>query len=135
MLPGLDADPHPAARAARAGRKTWLCVRLSARSPFAPPKADGAAQPGLSRPALSAPGVRPGVRGFARGTGRATRLPRHGRDSRPCARARLRARTRPRAASRSRPGVLPDLAAMIERFRPKDVAWPTVVVTLPSLAI
>jgi hypothetical protein len=32
-------------------------------------------------------------------------------------------------------GVLPDLAAMIERFRPKDVAWPTVVVTLPSLAI
>ena len=32
-------------------------------------------------------------------------------------------------------GVLPDLAATIERFRPKDVAWPTVVVTLPSLAI
>jgi transposase InsO family protein len=32
-------------------------------------------------------------------------------------------------------GVLPDLAAMIERFGPKDVAWPTVVVTLPSLAI
>src|SRR5277367_2208489 len=32
-------------------------------------------------------------------------------------------------------GVLPDLAAMIERFRPKDIAWPTVVVTLPSLAI
>ena len=32
-------------------------------------------------------------------------------------------------------GVLPDLAAMIELFRPKDVAWPTVVVTLPSLAI
>jgi hypothetical protein len=32
-------------------------------------------------------------------------------------------------------GVLPDLAAMIERFRPKDVAWPTVVVTLPSLAV
>jgi transposase InsO family protein len=32
-------------------------------------------------------------------------------------------------------GVLPDLAALIERFRPKDVAWPTVVVTLPSLAL
>ena len=23
---------------------------------------------------------------------------------------------------------------MIERFRPKDIAWPTVVVTLPSLS-
>jgi hypothetical protein len=27
------------------------------------------------------------------------------------------------------------LAAMIERFRPRDVAWPTVVVTLPSLTL
>ena len=32
-------------------------------------------------------------------------------------------------------GVLPDLASLIERFRPKDVALPVVVVTLPSLAI
>jgi hypothetical protein len=32
-------------------------------------------------------------------------------------------------------GVLPDLAALIERFRPKDVALPVVVVSLPSLAI
>jgi len=32
-------------------------------------------------------------------------------------------------------GVLPDLPTLIERFRPKDVAWPTVVVTLPSLAV
>ena len=32
-------------------------------------------------------------------------------------------------------GVLPDLAALIERFRPKDVVWPVVVVTLPALAI
>jgi hypothetical protein len=31
--------------------------------------------------------------------------------------------------------VVPDLAAMIERFRPKDSVWPTVVVTLPSLAV
>ena len=31
--------------------------------------------------------------------------------------------------------VLPDLAALIERFRPKDAAWPDVVVTLPSLAV
>src|SRR6202522_748282 len=103
MLPGLDADPPRRARAPGAGRKTGPCLQLSARHPFSAPKADGAPQPGLSRPALSAPGVRPGVRGFARGTGRATRLPRHGRDSRPCARARLRGRTRPRAASRSRP--------------------------------
>jgi transposase InsO family protein len=32
-------------------------------------------------------------------------------------------------------GVLPNLPALIERFRPKDVALPVVVVTLPSLAI
>ena len=32
-------------------------------------------------------------------------------------------------------GVLPDLAELIERFRPKDAEWPVVVVTLPSLAI
>ena len=32
-------------------------------------------------------------------------------------------------------GVLPDLAALIERFRPGDVVWPVVVVTLPALAL
>ena len=32
-------------------------------------------------------------------------------------------------------GVLPDLAALIERFRPKDAALPVVVVRLPSLAV
>ena len=32
-------------------------------------------------------------------------------------------------------GALPDLKAMIERFRPKDAALPIVVVALPSLAI
>ncbi len=32
-------------------------------------------------------------------------------------------------------GALPDLEAMIERFRPKDAALPIVVVTLPALAI
>jgi len=32
-------------------------------------------------------------------------------------------------------GVLPDLAALTERFRPKDAALPVVVVTLPSLAL
>jgi hypothetical protein len=32
-------------------------------------------------------------------------------------------------------GVLPDLAALIERFRPKDAPLPLVVVTLPYLAI
>ena len=32
-------------------------------------------------------------------------------------------------------GVLPDLAELIERFRPKATKWPVVVVTLPSLAI
>jgi hypothetical protein len=32
-------------------------------------------------------------------------------------------------------GVLPDLKALIERFRPKRMALPVVVVTLPSLAI
>jgi len=32
-------------------------------------------------------------------------------------------------------GVLPDLAALTERFRPKDAALPVVVITLPSLAL
>ncbi|QDM25245.1 IS21 family transposase [Tardiphaga sp. vice304] len=32
-------------------------------------------------------------------------------------------------------GILPDLKALIERFRPKGMALPVVVVTLPSLAI
>jgi hypothetical protein len=32
-------------------------------------------------------------------------------------------------------GVLPDLVALIERFRPKDAALPVVVITLPSLAL
>jgi hypothetical protein len=32
-------------------------------------------------------------------------------------------------------GVLPDLKALIERFRPKDAALPIVVVRLPSLAV
>jgi hypothetical protein len=32
-------------------------------------------------------------------------------------------------------GVLPDLAKLIERFRPKDAEWPVVVVSLPPLAI
>jgi hypothetical protein len=30
---------------------------------------------------------------------------------------------------------LPDLKALIERFRPKDMALPVVIVTMPSLAI
>ena len=32
-------------------------------------------------------------------------------------------------------GKLPDLKALIERFRPKDLALPVVIVTLPTLAI
>jgi hypothetical protein len=32
-------------------------------------------------------------------------------------------------------GVLPDLAALIQRFGPKEVAAPDVVVTLPALAL
>ncbi len=32
-------------------------------------------------------------------------------------------------------GVLPDLKELIERFRPKGMALPVVIVTLPSLAI
>ena len=32
-------------------------------------------------------------------------------------------------------GILPDLKVLIEHFRPKDMALPVVVVTLPSLTI
>src|SRR5271155_3081951 len=136
MLPGLDVDSHLAAWPRPAGRRTWPFRVLSSRHPFAAPKADGAAQPGLSRPALPAPGVRSGVRGLARGIGRATRLPRHGRDSTANAQHSSVALAQERgceadfAVGRQADldqGVLPDLAAMIERFRPKDVAWPTVV--------
>ena len=38
-------------------------------------------------------------------------------------------------AARLDDGVLPDLKALIERFRPKGMALPVVIVTLPSLAI
>ena len=31
-------------------------------------------------------------------------------------------------------GKLPDLKALIERFRPKDTALPVVIITLPSLS-
>src|SRR5271167_2328792 len=103
MLPGLDVDSHLAAWPRPAERQTRPCRRLPPRHSFIAPQADGAAEPCLSRAALPAPGVRSRVRGFARGPGRAAGLPRHGGDSRPCARARLRGRTRARAAGRSRP--------------------------------
>ena len=51
----------------------------------------------------------------------------------------MNAPARPNSRSRCKPtldaGVLPDLKALTERFRPKDAAVPVVVVTLPSLAI
>ena len=51
---------------AQAERQAWPCRRLSSRHPFPAPQAHGAAQSGLSRPALSPPSLRSGVRGLAR---------------------------------------------------------------------
>ena len=44
---------------APAERQTWPCRRLSSRHPFPAPQAHGAAQSGLSRPALSPPSLSP----------------------------------------------------------------------------
>ena len=75
---------------ATAERQTRPCRRLSSCHPFAAPQADGAAESGLSRPALPPPSLRSDVRRPARGVEREAGLPRDGGDSRARARARLR---------------------------------------------
>jgi hypothetical protein len=90
----------------------------------------------LLLPGLPPPRVCPCIRRLARRTRREIRLPRH---VGPQALARERAcEAELAAASRavcSDGGILPDLKALIERFRSKGMASPVVVVTLPSLAI
>ena len=89
----------------------------------------------LSRSALPPPSLRPGVRRLLAGLG-----------ERPACRAMvgLLALAFERSCEAELAlalqaglddGVLPDLAALIERFRPKDAPLPVVVVRLPSLAI
>src|ERR1700733_11513969 len=135
MLPGRHAHHHLAARASAAERQTWPCHRLSPCHSFPAPQANGAAQSGLSRPALSSPRLRPCVRRFARWNRRETSCR---------AMVGLLALAHERACeaelgvvlqSALDDGVLPDLNALIERFRPKGMALPVVIVTLPSLAV
>src|SRR5271154_6285289 len=117
MLSGLDADSHLAARPRPPRRRAWPCPRfllpqLFPRRVFA--LTFEALLAGLGeRPACR---VMVGILALAHERGCEAELA-----------LALQADLDQ--------GVLPDLATMIERFRPKDVAWPTVVVTLPSLAI
>src|ERR1700685_345566 len=98
MLPGRHGHHHLAARASAAERQTWPCHRLSPCHSFPAPQANGAAQSGLSRPALSSPRLRPCVRRFARWNRRETSVPRHGWSSGARTRTCLRGGTRRRAA-------------------------------------
>src|SRR6202790_1427033 len=102
MLPGRHAHHHLAARASAAKRQAWPRHRLSPCHSFLAPQADGAAQSGLSRPALPPPRLRPCVRCLARWTRREASLPSHGRTSGARTRTCLRGRTRRHAANHSR---------------------------------
>src|SRR5664280_2069693 len=137
MLPGRHAHRHLAARATAAKRQAWPCHRLSPCHSFPAPQADGAAQSGLSRPALS-----PAGRAYALAFDALLA----GIGERPACRVMvgLLALAHERACEAELgvvlqtpldDGILPDLKALIERFRPKDMALPVVIVTLPSLAI
>src|ERR1700678_1105397 len=135
MFPGLDAHRHPAARAAPAQRQTRPCRSLSSCHPFPAPQAHGAAQSGLSRSTLPPPSLRHGVRRLARRSRRATSLPHHGRILALAFDRSCEAELALALQAALDDDVLPDLAALIERFRPKDAPLPVVVVRLPSLAI
>ena len=82
MLPRPAAGADPAARP-RAGR--WSAYpgrRLPPRHPQPAPQADGAAEPGLSRRAVPAPGLPRGLGAADRWRRRRARLPDHGRPAR-----------------------------------------------------
>src|ERR1700676_707853 len=98
MLPGRHPHRHLAARANAAKRQTWPCYRLSPCHSFPAPQADGAAQSGLSRPALPTPRLCPCVRRLACRARREIRLSRHGRPSGARTRTHLRGGTRRCAA-------------------------------------
>src|SRR4051794_28546107 len=102
MLPGRHAHHHLAARASAAKRQAWPCHRLSPCHPLPAPQADGAAQSGLSRPALPPPRLRPRIRCLARRNRREGSLPRHGWSSGARTRTCLRGGTRCCFASHSR---------------------------------
>src|SRR5450631_513973 len=133
MLPGRHAHRHLAARASAAKRQAWPCHRLSPCHSFPAPQADGAAQSGLSRAALSPSRLRPCVDALLVGLG-----------ERPACRAMvgLLALAHERACEAElaaviqtalNEGALPDLKALIERFRPRDLAScaPIVNVSMP----
>lgn len=94
---GADA----AARTATGGRPAWShcpCRRLSPHHPRSPSQADGAVQPGLSRPAVPANRISPHLGGADRRAVAASGLSHHGQASgagtRPGLRGRIGRRTR-----------------------------------------
>jgi hypothetical protein len=79
MLPRLHAGPDIATWAAtRDERRPWPRRRLPARHPRAQAQADGAVEPGLSRPAVPPCGLPPGLRSAVGQSRRQVRLPHHG---------------------------------------------------------
>ena len=135
MLPGSDAHHHLAARARAAERQTWPCHRLSPCHSFPAPQADGAAQLVYREQLFPRRAYALAFGALLAGIG-----------ERPACRAMvgLLALAHERACEAELgallqatldDGVLPDLKALIERFRPKGMALPVVIVTLPSLAI
>src|SRR5271166_957832 len=135
MLSGLDAHRHLAARSAPAERQTWSCRRLSSRHPFPAPQTDGALNLVYRDQLFPRRAFALAFDALLAGLGE---------------RAACRTMVGLLALAHERAceaelalalqaalddGVLPDLAALIERFRPKDAALPVVVVRLPSLAI
>ncbi len=129
QLMTLPRGRASAIRQARPGR------RLPPRHPFAAPQADGAAQPGLSRPALPARGLSANLR-RAHGSGC--------RSGRPAASWSIFSPWRTSAAARAnwpsswtppcRRSRLPDMAALRERFAPDPARLPNVVVRLAPLS-
>jgi len=83
VFQGSDAFVRSAARQAWAQREARTCRRISARHSFAAPKAHGAAQPRLPRPALSQARLCACFRQAARRERRESGLQDHGRSARP----------------------------------------------------
>src|ERR1700691_640495 len=122
MLPGRHGHRHPAARPAAGQRHTWPWHRLSTCHSFPAPLLPRRASALAFDAVLAGIGERPACRAMVGLLALA--------HERAC-----EAELGVVLQSALDDGVLPDLNALIERFRPKGMALPVVIVTLPSLAV